>query len=117
MPEDPVPSVLTLSYSPKASSASCDALGAASSHTSRKPRLGNVRVRLFLRGNATAIPGGELFLRVNATAIPGGEAGVLFRAAKSLLDRCGSCGDASQRLPQLGDDAGDGRLPVGVASE
>lgn len=103
MPEDPVPSVLTLSYSPKASSASCDALGAASSHTIRKPRLGNVRVRLFLRGNATAIPGGE--------------AGVLFRAGKSLPDRCGGCGDASHSLPQLGDDAGDGRLPVGVAAE
>lgn len=101
MPEEPVPSVLIFSYSPKANSASCDALGAASSHTSRKPRLGNVHVRLLLRGLATAIPGGE--------------AGVPFRAAKSLPDRCGSCGDACQSLPQLGD--GDWRLPVGVACE
>ena len=126
MPKEPFPSVLTLSYSPKVDSASCDALGAASFHTSRKPRLGNnVRVRLFFRGEATAIPGGVV--------------GAKFCAAKSLLDcwlaasgigwnslflpksECrlnsrgscgdafgGSCGDACGSSPQLGDDLKEG---------
>ena len=137
MPKEPFPSVLTLSYSPKVDAASCDALGAASFHTSRKPRLGNnVRVRLFFRDEATAIPGGVV--------------GAPFCAAKSLLDcwlaasgigwnslflpksECrlnsgGSCGDAfggtscgdapCGSFPQLADDAGNGLLPVGKAAE
>eukprot|EP00964_Phaeocystis_antarctica_P021245 scaffold11778_cov49-Phaeocystis_antarctica.AAC.1 len=126
VPKEPFPSVLTVSYSPKVPLASCAALGAASFHTSRKPRLGNVRVRLPLRRCR-----GEPI-----TAIPGGVVGTPSCAAESLLDcwgvasgigwnslfrpksECrlnsggGSGGSGGGScLPQLGDDAGDGLLP------
>ena len=128
VPKEPFPSVLTVSYSPKVPLASCAALGAASFHTSRKPRLGNVRVRLPLRRCR-----GEPI-----TAIPGGVVGTPSCAAESLLDcwgvasgigwnslfrpksECrlnsggGSGGSGGGScLPQLGDDAGDGLPPVG----